>query len=875
MRTREKVEAWRGEVLLSYLWVIRWLCKLIGLNSFYRNIIGYLVKRTGLFDRNYYFEHNGDVAEKDISPLKHYVAYGDKEGRHPMALFDPVYYRAKAKSRVARVNSLLHYAYIGRYKKISPSPWFDVEYYLANNKDIARAHIDPLLHYLKWGGFEGRSPCLQFDGAYYLRQYPDVSECRINPLIHYLYIGRIEGRSTTPEYGNNIEEVENYEPLSLPIPDESAWQLLTKRADIADAIVDVIVPVYKGRTETLRCLYSVLVATCQTPYELIVINDASPDKELTADLERLANQQLFTLEVNQVNRGFVHTVNKGMQLHQTRHIVLLNSDTEVYDGWLDRLSHAAHRNPKTGTVTPMSNNATICSYPNFLHDNPYPLELSYAELDGLAAGINKNIEVEAPTGVGFCMYIKRTCLDAVGLFDEKAFGKGYGEENDFCQKAIQKNWRNIIIADVFVRHLGAASFQGEKAKRVQDALKTIDKRYPHYRKQVDEFIKQDLLLDARSRLDVARLQRMSRDQNVLMVCHSRGGGSERRMQEDIQAFTNQGYGVFTLRPVAKKHSQVILGHPAVKAFPNINPFILCELNKLTESLKLLNIKEIYTHSLVDFEPEAPYYISQLVKALNAKWDINLHDYKVICPRINLADENGKYCGEPKEDQCNQCLVERGSDFNVFNIQEWRNRHLNALLTADTIHVPDEDVAERLNRYFPEVSFQISPHEQLKLPEQGLLKPQLDIEERMRIVVIGAIGKLKGFNVIIAAAKHARQNNLPIDFILMGYSMNDKLMEDAGVCVTGKYQENEGLEKLLALNPHVVWLPSLWPETYSYTLSLALKAHLQVFAFDIGAIARRAKEIGMDELMMPLAWADDPAKINQQFQHFREACLPNN
>lgn len=874
MQFREKVKIWRGEALLSWLWILRMLCKSIGLYIFYRSFIIYLVKRTGIFDRSYYLEVNNDVAQAGKLPLRHYVSYGDKEGRHPMALFDPVYYRSKAQSKTARVNALLHYAYVGRYKKISPSPWFDVDYYLANNKDIARSNIDPLVHYIKWGGFEGRSPCPQFDGSYYLRTYPDVVEMHINPLIHYLFLGRLEGRSTLPEHnGNSLTDSGPSEPPQLSLPDKASWLTLQPRTDdTAQADVDVIVPVYKGRTETLRCLYSVLTAASKTSFELIVINDASPDEELTRDLQKLADRKLFTLLSNSENRGFVLTVNRGIRVHKQQDVVLLNSDTEVYDGWLDRLRRAAHRNLLTGTVTPLSNNATICSYPHFLHDNPYPLELGFAELDGIAARINAHIEVEAPTGVGFCMYIKRNCLKAVGMFDEKAFGKGYGEENDFCQKAIKKGWRNVIAADVYVRHLGAASFQGEKAKRVQAALKIINKRYPRYQKDIDDFIQRDPLREARCHLDSARMQRMRRKKNVLIVCHNRGGGSERRMQEDIAELTRQGYGVFTLRPMVKKPTHVILGHPAIKSFPNINPFILSELSALKDALGVLNITEVYTHSLVDLEPEAPEYLGAIIKSLDSKWKINLHDYKVICPRINLADENGLYCGEPVETECNQCLTERGSDFGVTDIHEWRAIHQRALTSADQILVPDQDVADRLSGYFSGINFEISPHERIDLASIQLRAPKLRAEQKLRIVVIGAIGKLKGFHVIISCAKHARQNNLPIEFIVMGYSMNDRLMEEAGVCVTGKYHEHEALDKLNNLTPHVVWLPSLWPETYSYTFSLALKANLPVFAFDIGAIARRAKEAGMSDMLMPLPWVDTPAKINHQFEAFRKACL---
>ncbi len=121
-----------------------------------------------------------------------------------------------------------------------------------------------------------------------------------------------------------------------------------------------------------------------------------------------------------------------MQLHPRRDVVLLNSDTEVYDRWLDRLSVVAKRNAQTGTVTPLSNNATICSYPHFPEENPFPLELDYAELDGMIGELNAGFEVEAPTGVGFCMYIKRQCIKDVGLFDEKPSARATGKRTIFA-----------------------------------------------------------------------------------------------------------------------------------------------------------------------------------------------------------------------------------------------------------------------------------------------------------------------------------------------------------------------------------------------------------------------------------------------------------
>ncbi len=862
MQARDRIMAYRGQLLLGLLWSIKPLAASAGLRSVYLAWLARLVKTTGLFDRAYYLEHHGDVAQSHMRPLRHYVAHGDREGRAPMAFFDPVYYRAHAPGRTKRVNALLHYAYVGRYLRISPSPWFDLDYYLRENKDVARARTDPLLHYVNWGGLEGRSPNAQFDGAFYLRSNPDVLQVRMNPLLHYLVWGRAEGRATRPN-PDAEQPGETGEIAPALMPDPGSWSQLQPRAIIPHAKVDVIVPVYKGKVETLACLFSVLAAASDTPYELVVINDASPDPDLASELERLAGLGLFTLITNPQNRGFVATVNLGMRLHAERDVVLLNADTEVYDRWLDRLLSTAYRHQRTGTVTPLSNNATICSYPRFLHDNPYPLELSYAELDALTAQVNAGVAVEAPTGVGFCLYIKRACLAEVGSFDQQAFGKGYGEENDFCQRAMRRDWHNLIAADVFVRHWGSTSFQGETTARIKAAMKQMDGRHPRYQAEVKEFILRDPLAEARHRLDWARLTRLRRPRNVLIVNHNRGGGTERHIQEDTERLNSDGVGVFLMRPAREDHTRIYLGSPMFRFAPNLLSIPLSAVETLADRLQELGVSEIHTHSLVDFQPDAPVKVRDLARSLGARWEVNLHDYKVICPRINLIDENGLYCGEPAESACNRCLATRGSEFGVTDIRLWRNMHEQALDAADRILVPDPDVAIRLKRYFPRIACTVSPHEDIDRVRRDLKRATPEGVAPLHIVVVGAIGKLKGYNVLLACARDAKVRRLPLRFSVLGYTMDDRPLAELGVQVTGKYREEDALQKLQQLRPDLIWLPSIWPETYSYTLSIALRTDCPIAAFDIGAIAARLGRIGETDYLMPLTLAGQPRVVNQR------------
>ncbi len=256
-------------------------------------------------------------------------------------------------------------------------------------------------------------------------------------------------------------------------------------------MIDVIIPVYRGLPETRRCLDSVLAASGTVSREIIVVDDASPEPGISDFLRSLAARRLITLRVHSENRGFVHAANAGMSMHEGRDVLLLNSDTEVADGWIDRIAACGARDARAGTVTPFSNNATICSFPRFVERNELPDGLGTGELDRIFAKVNAGCAVEIPTAVGFCMWISRHCLATVGLFDEVAFGRGYGEEVDFCMRASRAGFRHWLCADTFVYHAGEVSFGTSGADRRLEAQRIVDQRYPEFQQAVRDFVARD------------------------------------------------------------------------------------------------------------------------------------------------------------------------------------------------------------------------------------------------------------------------------------------------------------------------------------------------------------------------------------------------
>src|SRR5262249_6379529 len=158
---------------------------------------------------------------------------------------------------------------------------------------------------------------------------------------------------------------------------------------------------------------------------------ASPDWRVRKYLAKIAEQPHVELLANERNLGFVGAVNRALEHVGNGDIILLNSDTVVPVGFVDRLTAAARSSPDIGTGTPLSNNGDLAGFP--VRNSVGPLEsLEVIEqLNRIATDVNAGRVVDIPNGVGFCLYITRECLNAVGLLSE-GLHRGYLEDADFC-----------------------------------------------------------------------------------------------------------------------------------------------------------------------------------------------------------------------------------------------------------------------------------------------------------------------------------------------------------------------------------------------------------------------------------------------------------
>lgn len=597
--------------------------------------------------------------------------------------------------------------------------------------------------------------------------------------------------------------------------------------------VDVVIPVYRGLEDTQRCLESVLTSINETAMRLIVINDDSPEPELTHWLraKAAADPRIQLLE-NENNQGFVGTVNRGMSLSDTHDILLLNSDTEVAGNWLDRLRAAAYVTPNVATVTPFSNNATICSYPQFCASNTLPPGYTTEQLDAVFASTNTGAVLDVPTGVGFCMYIRRDCLSQIGMFDTENYGKGYGEENDFCIRAAQKGWRNLHALDTFVLHTGGISFGETKGPRELAAMETLRRLHPEYEPAVQTFVASDPARPFREAIDLARLQAAPRPR-ILAVAHSLGGGTLRHVKE-LAAHVKSTATTILLIPLEDHH--VRLHWLAASETMQRTYHWPTQSAQLLEFLRTIHIEHVHFHHLLGLDPQ----MMKIPERLGVPYDFTVHDYYTACPQIAMADMQHAYCGEAGIAQCTACLKERPTPTRE-TIEEWRLRHKLFLSGARNVLVPSQDTGRRIVNYFPSAHVRLAPHTDIP-PDTPLPQPTpftIAAHAQLRILVIGAVGELKGADTLEATAIEAAQHDAPLEFHLVGYAHRAlKTQPHASLTIHGAYQDEDLPSLLRRLKPDVVWFPAQWPETYSYTLSACLQAGVPIVAPDLGAFPER-------------------------------------
>jgi O-antigen biosynthesis protein len=645
--------------------------------------------------------------------------------------------------------------------------------------------------------------------------------------------------------------------------DEVVMETVDARMSGGRFSIDIVIPVYNAPEHARRCIASVLAhdhADCR----ITLIDDGSTDAGVTALFAELESRRLpeVALLRNERNLGFIATANRGIA-RSSADVVLLNSDTVVTGDWLRALRRCADQDPTIGTITPFSNNAEICSFPRLCANN-----FIGGDAEAIGAAIAKAAVPtypDLPTGVGFCLFIRRALIDDVGMLDT-AFGAGYGEENDLCLRGARAGWRNVLADDAFVVHVGGRSFAGQKSELSPRNTAILLERHPHYTRMVEAYIRADPLAPLReaAQSELWRLQSDAR--GVLHVIHDHGGGTETHVRALIEASRRRWRHYLA---IAVGDAWQVEEHRPDGSVVTFN-LVRQESESWREFVGAIcasfSIAVVHLHNISGCRDG----LLMALRDLGVPYGYTVHDLNFACPTITFLGVDQMFCGAVTDTAiCSRCLAAQPAYANV-DIDSWRDRHRILLDGAAFVIAPSRWAAEMVARYFPGRSVQQIVHgtpdadESVRSSEAvpGLTLPDDGVPT---IALLGAIGPDKGSRRIERLVELARRRNTAVRFVLIGYLDVQHLQwqsADARFSVHGRYERDQLPALLAHYRVQLVLYPSAGPETFSYTLSEAWAGGVPVLVPPIGALAERVAHSGAGWVMTDAQWRDESSMLDR-------------
>lgn len=620
--------------------------------------------------------------------------------------------------------------------------------------------------------------------------------------------------------------------------------------------IDIVVPIYNAYKFTEECIKSIIENTDLSKHTLLLINDKSPDENILPMLlkykEENKDKQIIVLD-NEQNMGFVKTVNKGMQ-YSDNDVILLNSDTEVTKRWIEKIQECAYSNRYIATVTPLTNNGTIASVPNFGVDNELPENMTLEEYAEMIEKISKSRYPELTTGNGFCMYIKRNVIEELGLFDDKTFGKGYGEENDFCYRALDHGYTNVLCDNTFIYHKGTQSFKKENLTEARSALieehmNLLRKKHPIYVQKTDNFLANNPLRDIQENIKLNIL--LHGEKRILYLVNEweenmqMTGGTSLHIKDIINSNIKNNIASFVLAPDKNDLSRFklyVYTEKIAKEIANYKTDIhyYGQITYTNNTYKEI-LENIFDSFKIDIL-HVHHFLFQtfdaidIAKERNVYSIITLHDLYMICPSINMVYRD-KYCEYDDKKDCLKCLnIRYGVNSNI--LSNWQKTCLNVLNKFDKIIVPSENTKKIFNNIYKDLKIEVVEHGVTTTEIKN--KNKKNTSNEFNIAFVGAMAIHKGSNILKDLISKSTDRKIKIH--LFGKSEDKGLLKNKSNYINhGPYIRGELPQLLVDNNIDLVCIFATWPETYSYTLTESYMAQVPILTFNIGAVGDRVEK----------------------------------
>ncbi|MFA6954559.1 MAG: glycosyltransferase [Thermoanaerobaculia bacterium] len=638
--------------------------------------------------------------------------------------------------------------------------------------------------------------------------------------------------------------------------------------------IDVVIPVYHAAAELAACLRSVVRETDLTRHRLLLVVDGPQPLEVDTVLGSFEAEQGENVRIVRNDRrlGFVGTANRGMR--ETRgDVVLLNSDTVVTARWLEKLVDAAYSSADVGTVTPLSNNATICSVPRGFEENLLPTGHDVASFAALVERVSARAYPRIPSGVGVCFYVRRALIDDIGVFDEERFGLGYGEENDFCLRALERGWLNVADDATFIYHAGHRSFGAARERLERLGAAALRKRHPRYIATIAEAMRNDPLSEARERisLSLGLPDGAAAARRVVHLVHGwppfQQAGTEmyawwlarrQRVAGRVAVYTRGADPSRADGEAVELADEGIRVRIVTNNFASRNPL---RRNAISDG----GLERDFERFLREEQPDLlhvhhlaghTFSLVRVARRLGVPVVMQIQDWWFLCARVNFFDSDGNRCTGPAPEKCASCAtltkLPPSALTNRAMHAERRAAAHAALEAADAFIAGSRAIRDDYLRWgsIPEATpFHVLPYGvALEAPS----KPRREARRPIRFGYVGSISPHKGLHVAVDAMRDIDPSGASLHIWGNAAAFPDYVAElerlrgPAAVVFEGRFREEDKAEVYSSMD--VLIAPSIGLESFGLAPREAMVCGVPVVATSGGALDEMFDEGECGELV---------------------------
>ena len=344
--------------------------------------------------------------------------------------------------------------------------------------------------------------------------------------------------------------------------------------------------------------------------------------------------------------------------------------------------------------------------------------------------------------------------------------------------------------------------------------------------------------------------------NILHITHRGGGGTEFFLQQLIKN-SNKFANPHILRPVSKdllKIEYLVDGHIKTEEF-------FLNSSALFFIIKKFKISHIHIHNLLGYDKNIINLLIDVKTQYPKIYTVfTIHDYYCFCPAANMRRTKNNCCINPTKAECMSCTAYKSWDLHYMTQTGKENMELFTSLFAsmDKITAPSNDTAERVNIFFPKAKIERIPHDESYFLTNKTFIPQVrNINKIKTIVILGELTQNKGFSIIKALAQISVDK---LKICCLGAIEESEPMP-SNVWTTGRYQGDiEALSLISILNPDLIYMPAIGPETYSYALSLGFMSGLPIYVNNVGALAERVSILRGQQFIIPREIYSNPDQL---------------